>query len=154
MRQPSPPHTAPFSTTWAAASQNNFAGTCLPQKSSSSQSAGAGFSIDPPRIDLRGGEEQELTDLGRQGHGFQRAFVISILEYLADTESTEDSLKKPTPFLAIEEPEASDQHPPRARHFFRTLSTISDSPSAQVCYATHSPYFVSPERFDASSHFP
>jgi len=47
--------------------------------------AAASFSIDPPRIDLRGGEEQELTDLGRQGHGFQRAFVISILEYLADT---------------------------------------------------------------------
>jgi putative ATP-dependent endonuclease of OLD family len=108
----------------------------------------AGFSIEPPRVDVRGGEEQELTDLGRQGHGFQRAFVISVLEYLADAEVTIESSNKPTLFLAIEEPELY-QHPPRARHFFSTLATISGSMSAQVCYATHSPYFVSPERFDS-----
>jgi putative ATP-dependent endonuclease of the OLD family len=108
----------------------------------------AGFSIEPPRVEVRGGEEQELTDLGRQGHGFQRAFVISVLEYLADAGATSESSNKPTLFLAIEEPELY-QHPPRARHFFRTLATIADSMVVQVCYATHSPYFVSPERFDS-----
>jgi putative ATP-dependent endonuclease of the OLD family len=108
----------------------------------------SGFSIEPPRVELRGGEEHELTDLSRQGHGFQRAFVISVLEYLADTEFVGEGANKPTLFLAIEEPELY-QHPPRARHFFRTLSTVADSTAVQVCYATHSPYFVSPEQFDA-----
>ena len=107
----------------------------------------AGFSIDAPRIDLRGGEERDLTDLGRQGHGFQRAFIISVLEYLAEAGSGTDA-NRPTLFLAIEEPELY-QHPPRARHFFKTLATIADSGSVQVAYATHSPYFVAPNRFDS-----
>lgn len=111
--------------------------------------AAANFSIGAPRIDLLGGEERDLTDLGRQGHGFQRAFIISALEYLAEADATaQDSGEKPTLFLAIEEPELY-QHPPRARHFFKTLATIAESPSVQVCYATHSPYFVSAERFDS-----
>ena len=108
----------------------------------------AGFSIDTPRIDLRGGEERDLTDLGRQGHGFQRAFIISVLEYLAEADTTGTDGNKPTLFLAIEEPELY-QHPPRARHFFKTLATIADSGSVQVAYATHSPYFVAPNRFDS-----
>lgn len=108
----------------------------------------AGFSIDTPRIDLRGGEERDLTDLGRQGHGFQRAFIISVLEYLAEAGETGTDGNKPTLFLAIEEPELY-QHPPRARHFFKTLATIADSGSVQVAYATHSPYFVAPNRFDS-----
>lgn len=110
----------------------------------------AGFSIDAPRVDVRGGEEQELTDLGRQGHGFRRAFVISVLEYLAEaTEADEgESTEKPTLFLAIEEPELY-QHPPRARHFYDTLAKIAEESSVQVCYATHSPFFVSADRFDS-----
>lgn len=107
-----------------------------------------GFSIDAPRVDLRGGEEHDLTDLGRQGHGFQRAFIISVLEYLANAGTDGDPSKRPTLFLAIEEPELY-QHPPRARHFFKTLSTIAGSSSVQVAYATHSPYFVAPDRFDS-----
>jgi putative ATP-dependent endonuclease of OLD family len=73
----------------------------------------ASFSIDAPRVDLRGGEDHELTDLGRQGHGFQRAFIISVLEYLADAEvdSSVSPTSRPTLFLAIEEPELY-QHPP------------------------------------------
>ncbi len=107
-----------------------------------------GFSIDAPRVDLRGGEEHDLTDLGRQGHGFQRAFIISILEYLANAGTDSESATRPTLFLAIEEPELY-QHPPRARHFFKTLSTIAGRGSVQVAYATHSPYFVAPDRFDS-----
>lgn len=112
----------------------------------------AGFHLEPPRVDLRAGEGQDLTDLARQGHGFQRAFLISVLEYLAETapdgDEDYDALSRPTLLLGIEEPELY-QHPPRARHFYRTLSRISDEPSVQVCYATHSPYFVSADRFDA-----
>lgn len=108
------------------------------------------FKMNPPTVGLRGGEEQDITDLRRQGHGFQRAFVISVLEYLAESSQGEESESrgKPTLFLAVEEPELY-QHPPRARHFYRTLLRIAEKPSVQVCYATHSPYFVSASRFDA-----
>jgi putative ATP-dependent endonuclease of the OLD family len=109
----------------------------------------AGFAIEPPTVDVRAGEDQELTDLTRQGHGFRRAFVISVLEYLAETRAGDDaSTTRPTLLLGIEEPELY-QHPPRARHFYRTLAAIAEEPSVQVCYATHSPYFVSADRFDS-----
>lgn len=111
----------------------------------------AGFSIEPPKVDIRAGEDQDLTDMARQGHGFRRAFIIGVLEYLAETATAGGEgadRGRPTLFLALEEPELY-QHPPRARHFYATLATISEDPSVQVCYATHSPYFVSADRFDS-----
>lgn len=111
--------------------------------------APAGFSIDPPRVSVRGGEEKSLTDIGRQGHGFQRAFLISVLEYLAEVSGLGTaSDNAPTLFLAIEEPELY-QHPPRARHLYETLERVASDPHSQVCYATHSVYFVSADRFDS-----
>jgi putative ATP-dependent endonuclease of the OLD family len=105
------------------------------------------LAIAPPRVLLRGGEEHHLTDLGRQGHGFQRTFIIAALEYLAATQDIADG-DRPTLFLGIEEPELY-QHPPRAMHFAATLRelTSADGASVQVCYATHSPYFVTPSEF-------
>lgn len=100
--------------------------------------------ISPPKILLRGGEERHVTDLGRQGHGFQRTFVIAALEYLARVSAEESSpgTDAPTLFLAVEEPELY-QHPPRARHFANTLRSLAVGDGAvQVAYATHSPYFV------------
>jgi putative ATP-dependent endonuclease of the OLD family len=100
-----------------------------------------------PLVQLRGGEEQNLTDLGRQGHGFQRTFIIAALEYLAATQDSDEG-DRPWLFLAIEEPELY-QHPPRAMHFANTLQQLAskEGSSVQVCYATHSPYFVSPSDF-------
>lgn len=99
--------------------------------------------IGPPTIRLRGGEARHLTDLSRQGHGFQRTFIIAALEYLAQVSADEEGGEdRPTLFLAIEEPELY-QHPPRARHFANTLRALAAPAGAvQVCYATHSPYFV------------
>lgn len=104
--------------------------------------------IGPPTIRLRGGEERHLTDLSRQGHGFQRTFIIAALEYLAQVSADEEGDQdRPTLFLAIEEPELY-QHPPRARHFANTLRTLAaPGGTVQVCYATHSPYFVEPSHF-------
>lgn len=104
--------------------------------------------IGAPAVELRGGESQDLTDLGRQGHGFQRTFIIAALEYLAETaREIEEAGDAPSLFLAIEEPELY-QHPPRARHFARTLRNLAVSEAkVQVCYATHSPYFVAPQDF-------
>jgi putative ATP-dependent endonuclease of OLD family len=103
--------------------------------------------ITAPRVRMVGGDEQHLTDLGRQGHGFQRAFIIAALEYLATAEAQPEG-DPATIFLAIEEPELY-QHPPRAAHFAATLRGLAtrDRPKVQVCYATHSPYFVEPSRF-------
>lgn len=100
--------------------------------------------IRAPGIVLRGGEERHITDLGRQGHGFQRTFVIAALEYLAQVSAADADPEGETPtlFLAIEEPELY-QHPPRARHFANTLRSLATGDGAvQVAYATHSPYFV------------
>lgn len=105
------------------------------------------LTIPPPAIELRGGEGSDQSDLSRQGHGFQRTFIIAALEYLASTSAPNDATERPSLFFAIEEPELY-QHPPRARHFFRTLRSLAaDDPNVQVAYATHSPYFVSPEDF-------
>jgi predicted ATP-dependent endonuclease of OLD family len=55
--------------------------------------------------------------------------------------------------LAIEEPELY-QHPTKQRHFARVLSQLSDgslpgvATNLQVAFASHSPYFVSTDRFD------
>lgn len=110
----------------------------------------ASLKIDPPRVQLRGGEAQDLSDLSRQGHGFQRTFIIAALEYLAETAAEaagEDD--RPTLFFAIEEPELY-QHPPRARHFFATLRQLAkDEQPVQVCYATHSPYFVNAADYES-----
>ncbi len=109
----------------------------------------AQLKIAAPLVRLRGGEEHHLTDLGRQGHGFQRTFIIAALEYLAATQGPPDEAR-PTLFLAIEEPELY-QHPPRAMHFASTLRSLAlrDETNVQVSYATHSPYFVTPSDFDS-----
>ena len=55
--------------------------------------------------------------------------------------------------LAIEEPELY-QHPTKQRHFARVLTRLSDgslpgvATNLQVVFASHSPYFVSTDRFD------
>src|ERR1044072_5859507 len=100
------------------------------------------LSIAPPNVTLRAGESRNVTDLGRQGHGFQRTFIISALEYLASSEEAEDA-DPPMLHLAVEEPELY-QPPPRARHFSSTLHALATRPTVQISYATHSPYFVGP----------
>jgi putative ATP-dependent endonuclease of OLD family len=101
------------------------------------------LSIAPPQVILRAGEERHVTDLGRQGHGFQRTFIIAALEYLAGVASDVANSEQPTLHLALEEPELY-QHPPRARHFSATLHELARRSAVQVSYATHSPYFVGP----------
>lgn len=113
------------------------------------------------------------NDLSRQGHGVQRAVMISMLQALVpDDESTRaehiavegedegaaaDRLQAeldelPALIVCIEEPEIY-QHPIRARSFARTLSELSAQARAQVIVATHSPYFVRPEQFSSLRRF-
>ncbi|QTJ71377.1 ATP-dependent endonuclease (plasmid) [Rhodococcus sp. ZPP] len=87
------------------------------------------------------------TDVERQGHGFQRALLISSLKLLAD-HGTQDGSNSVI-CLAIEEPELF-QHPTQARAFSTVLRDLASHPenNLQVTYATHSPYFVDARYFD------
>lgn len=113
------------------------------------------------------------NDVSRQGHGVQRAVMISMFQAMVpdedltrktheaqdgeDEAATQarlvDSLSGlPSIIVAIEEPEIY-QHPVRARSFARTLLELSAQPGVQVLLATHSPYFIQPEQFSALHRF-
>ncbi len=93
------------------------------------------------------GEGDFEMPVDRAGHGTQRAFLIAILQYLADVRIGMQEGEKVAPhiILGIEEPELY-LHPIRARLMnlvLRELSRTQDGrPAIQSVYATHSPYFA------------
>jgi hypothetical protein len=103
--------------------------------------------LPEPSISVRAGESGEVTNLDRQGHGFQRSFLMAALQLLATAEASEEGA--PSIFLAADEPELY-QHPPRARHVGAVLASIGDRADThvQVAYSTHSPYLIDPRRFE------
>ena len=111
-------------------------------------------------VDLRVADEGLNTVVGRQGHGFQRALLIAVVQQLAavtvadsghgdDTQPDESPSTPPALVLALEEPELY-QHPLQARHFAATLAALADQAGVpvQVCYATHSEHFVDPAHYE------
>lgn len=113
------------------------------------------------------------NEVSRQGHGVQRAVMMSMFQVMVpdedltrhthepeegeDDASTQARLEKtlgelPSIIVAIEEPEIY-QHPVRARSFARTLLELSMQRNVQVLLATHSPYFIQPENFSALHRF-
>ena len=90
-------------------------------------------------------DDDTETSVERQGHGFQRALIISALQLLAEGKGQEG---RGTICLAIEEPELF-QHPLQARIFASVLRSLATDPkqAVQVTYATHSPYFIEPRAF-------
>lgn len=80
-------------------------------------------------------------DLTRHGHGFQRSYLLALLQELAA-----GSDAGPTLFLACEEPELY-QHPPQARHLASVFERLSRR-GTQVMVCTHSPLFVSGRAFE------
>lgn len=91
------------------------------------------------------------TEVGRQGHGFQRALLMAAVQELS---RVGDGGSAPALFLAIEEPELY-QHPSQARHFAKTLSELprAGEGAIQVAYATHSEHFVDPVRYERLRRF-
>jgi len=107
-----------------------------------------GSEYAPPKskVDVSVWDHGVQTKMASQGHGFQRALLISSLQILAEYAGANDH--ESTLFLAIEEPELF-QHPNQARAFASVLRGIAEAnASSQVAYATHSPYFVDPVRFE------
>lgn len=115
-------------------------------------------SVPMPRANLRLVEDGYAAPVDRCGHGLQRAFVLTMLQRLAvaqrlDTEEGDGAMELPNLLLVIEEPELY-QHPNRQRHFARILSQLAEGATlgvaqvTQVVFATHSPLFVSVDRFE------
>lgn len=134
--------------------------------------------IIPPKIPLPPAiaslvEDNFKCPISYTGHGLQRALIFALLQQLSVTdtspekeeieEATEGSessgnsdpemLRIPDLILAIEEPELY-LHPSRSRYLSQALDRLSTTPSGnneprtQILLATHSPYFISMERFD------
>lgn len=98
--------------------------------------------VDEPLAQIIAGEGAFSGNIARFGHGFQRSYLLALLQELSG--STNDG--EPRLILGCEEPELY-QHPPQCRHMAQVLQTLSTK-DAQVIISTHSPYFVSGKRFE------
>src|SRR4029077_12753609 len=72
----------------------------------------------------------------RFGHGFQRSFLLALLQELAATGASGG----PKLILACEEPELY-QHPPQIRHLGSVFDALTEQ-GTQVFVCTHSPLFI------------
>ncbi len=110
-----------------------------------------------PAYDTRLGDAEYNTPVPLQGHGMQRALILSLLQLLAqpqqngDEDRNENVNSIPDLIIAIEEPELY-HHPAQCRYLARLLTELSELdvlPYTQVIYATHSPYFVRIDKFES-----
>jgi energy-coupling factor transporter ATP-binding protein EcfA2 len=99
------------------------------------------------RVDVAVDASGIHTPVQLQGHGLQRALLLSALTVLSRTSRDGESAARM--FLAIEEPELF-QHPTQARAFASVLRSLAQDhdQGVQVTYATHSPLFIDPRFFD------
>src|SRR6266567_622081 len=93
--------------------------------------------VSEPLAQVVAGEGRFEGNVSSFGHGFQRSFLLALLQELAGT----GNVGGPKLLLACEEPELY-QHPPQARHLASVLEKLSTS-NSQVLISTHSPYFIS-----------
>lgn len=93
--------------------------------------------LKEPTARVAGGEGGFEGNLARFGHGFQRSYMIALLQELSATDADDG----PTLLLGCEEPELY-QHPPQARHLSTVLQGLAER-NAQILLTTHSPYFIS-----------
>lgn len=100
------------------------------------------ITIREPTAKVIAGEQGFEGDLARFGHGFQRSYLLALLQELAAIGGDDG----PTLILGVEEPELY-QHPPQARYLSQTLQTLAHN-SAQVLVTTHSPYFIGGASFE------
>ena len=99
--------------------------------------------VDQPLAGIIAGESGYEGSLVRFGHGFQRSYLLALLQELA----AGDDKTAPTLILGCEEPELY-QHPPQARHLAGVFEKLSQD-NAQILVTTHSPYFVSGKNFES-----
>ncbi len=101
-----------------------------------------GVTVSDPFAEIVAGEGSFEGSLCRFGHGLQRSYLLALLQVLAGG----DDPSGPRLILGCEEPELY-QHPPQARHLAGVFEKLC-SQNAQIVVTTHSPYFVSGQRFE------
>jgi putative ATP-dependent endonuclease of OLD family len=99
--------------------------------------------VEEPYAKVLAGEAEFQGELARFGHGFQRSYLLALLQELASAGGADG----PTLILGCEEPELY-QHPPQARHLAGVLQELAGTGS-QVLVSTHSPLFVGGESFES-----
>lgn len=99
--------------------------------------------VEPPIAGVIAGESGFEGKLARLGHGFQRSYLLALLQELAYS----DDPTAPKLILACEEPELY-QHPPQLRHLSGVFEKLSEN-NAQIIVTTHSPHFVSGKNFES-----
>lgn len=125
-------------------------------------------SYAPPTVVPLMTEDAFTGEIGKKGHGLQRALIFTLLSHLARVRNIPDApgdasvvgASTPSPIaargpdliLGIEEPELY-QHPNRCRHFAALLRRLSAEEATatagtQVILTTHSPLFISLEHFE------
>jgi putative ATP-dependent endonuclease of OLD family len=107
------------------------------------QDSSKAVKVDQPLAGIVAGESGYEGSLVRFGHGFQRSYLLALLQELASG----DDKTAPTLILGCEEPELY-QHPPQARHLAGVFEKLSQD-NAQIIVTTHSPYFVSGKNFES-----
>lgn len=116
-----------------------------------------------PTADLEIIEDGYSSSVERCGHGLQRAYIMSMFQYLAKitSKNTSDELEgepapksPPTIVIGIEEPEIY-QHPNMQRYLSKILKKLAEgsvkgvAEKFQIVYTTHSPLFVNVENFES-----
>ncbi len=119
--------------------------------------------LPTPTADLEIIEDGYSSSVERCGHGLQRAYIMSMFQYLAkitsqntpDKEEGESAPKiPPTIVIGIEEPEIY-QHPNMQRYLSRILNKLAEgsvkgvAEKFQIVFSTHSPLFVNIENFES-----
>lgn len=101
--------------------------------------------IEQPTAQTTFGEGAFRGGLVRLGHGFQRSYLLALLQVLASIGGSGEEI--PRLILGCEEPELY-QHPPQARHLASVLEELSGSGS-QILISTHDPVFVTGKGFES-----
>jgi putative ATP-dependent endonuclease of the OLD family len=100
--------------------------------------------IEQPTARTTFGEGGFEGNLARLGHGFQRSYLLALLQVLA-TARPDKAL--PRLVLGCEEPELY-QHPPQARHLASVLEELSTHEAQVMISSTHDPIFITGKGFE------
>jgi putative ATP-dependent endonuclease of OLD family len=111
--------------------------------------AKANVNFDHPEIDtvisssvgLRIFDGSHDTPIGLQGHGLQRTLIFSLLEMVAENETTINDENSRTTIILYEEPELY-LHPQMLRKLKSIFNAIAQSENWQIICTTHSPVFI------------
>ena len=118
------------------------------------------YSPTQPNASIRLQDNGFPAQIERAGSGFQRVYLLSLLDTIAamrrnnklvekDSKSTEDSIQEPIlRLIIIDEPELY-QHPQRQRRILKAFIDLVDEFPIRVVCSTHSPYFIELRKIDS-----